>query len=70
MDTQQRLWTPPVRGLAITARWEYPSGWVLVVRAVREGEEWASGWRTSYEMLTTPELVDVVFADLERVFVS
>jgi hypothetical protein len=64
IDGQARLFRLAVEAIAISAIYEPGRGWRLHVNARRQGEEWSESRLCAYECLTTPELVDVLSADL------
>lgn len=69
---QPPLWTPPLAGYTLTARWVEPTrgevlprGWWLRSSGRLDGQTWAEAKRADeYSGLTSAELADVVAADL------
>ena len=46
--------------LSVTARWEYPDGWTVVVASSAAGRDGRRTTRDRYDRLTPDELVAVV----------
>jgi hypothetical protein len=61
---QVRLFRLAVEAIAVSAHFEPGSGWRLVVSARRQGESWDEARSATYDALSTPELFDVLCADL------
>ena len=66
MDDQPTLFTMPVEAVMMQAHWEYPHGWVAVLRWRRAGQTWEGAERRFYDSLSSPELSDVLSAELAR----
>lgn len=67
---QDRLFRLAVEALAMTARYVPREGWTVSLRARRGDETWDEGERHDYTHLTSPELVDVLDAELTRWLLS
>jgi len=63
---QQRLFTLAVDALAITAVHAGAGGWHVVFRCRRGGESWAEGYESRYSSLSTRELLEVLWAELDN----
>lgn len=63
---QPRLADPALDGLAVTASYDWCTGWRLSVRYRRSGASWSAGGADVYEALTADELCDVLDATLSR----
>lgn len=66
MDEQERLFRLALDALSVSARYVGGKGWEVVIQARRGAERWEEAEKRSYDHLTTPELMDVLCADLER----
>lgn len=60
----ERLFTPAIDALTLTARWEYPRGWRMSVAHCHAGEGWSLCPVDQYADLVTEELLDVALAVL------
>lgn len=67
MEGQQRLYRLAVEAIALTAWWEPGRGWQVALRLRRGDESWSDSERADYSVLSSPELVDVIGAELARV---
>lgn len=70
MTDQPRLFSMPTEALILQAHWEWPQGWVAVVRWRRHGESWDGGASSFYDSLGTGELLDVLASELARALES
>lgn len=64
---QQRLYRLSVDALTISAHHELRKGWTLSIGARHGDETWAEVDWHKFDHLTTPELYDVICADLAKV---
>lgn len=64
MDGQIRLWATPPEALSISAHWDYPDGWRVVITMRRVDQSWQGAYRHAYDHLTTPEMFDVIDGEL------
>lgn len=65
-----RLFEGAPEALSINAHWLHGQGWVLIFRLRREGEQWRDVRSEAYSHLSTGELVDVLEAEVNRMFSS
>jgi hypothetical protein len=65
---QERLFRLAVEALTVSAHRDGYGRWHIALRARRGDEGWQDGYWASYELLTSAELVDVLAAELDRLF--
>lgn len=61
---QDRLFRLPVAAITVTAYYEAPEGWRLVITARRADESWTDTRPEWYSHLTSNEMLDVLSAAL------
>ena len=66
MGDQERLFRLALEALSVRASYRPGKGWELVVNSRRGDETWEEAPSRTYTHLSTPELFDVIVADLER----
>lgn len=65
------LFPPTLSAFQVSAHYEVPHGWRLVVAWRYEHQQtWPAQQRASYERLSTGELADVMSSELERLGVA
>jgi len=65
---QERLFRLAVDAINVHASHEGGRGWRVGIRARRGDEEWSDVAGRDYTYLSTDELLDVIAAELERIF--
>lgn len=63
---QERLFRLAVEAVNVHARFEPGVGWLCTVGYRRQDERWDSAYRASYAALATPELLEVICAEMEK----
>lgn len=68
MEDQSRLFRLAVESVHVHCVHEWNRGWRVGIGSRRGDEEWEQAEKRSYTYLSTPEMVDVIHAELERIF--
>ena len=66
MDGQLRMFRLAVEAINVMTHSEPGRGWVVSIRARRQGDSWDESYRADYDSLTSPEMADTVLAEIER----
>jgi hypothetical protein len=56
------LFLPATAAFTVSARWEYPAGWFVVVQHRHAGGAWQECEPLAFDHLSTEEVVDVLEA--------
>lgn len=59
-----------VEALAVTAGFRPGSGWEVSLQSRRQAGSWGDGYAVTYDNLTTAELLDVLYVELEHALSS
>lgn len=68
MDGQMRLYRGAPEALTISCSWSLDGGWRATLACRRSGEGWDEADKASYDHLASAELLDVLLAELDRLY--